>query len=79
MRYSRLVLLLKMDENKSSSLPSNLRNPRSDLVSCWSGAVLDEGYLVLSLTSTVLHVCLELVTFNIAYKRRSVLTAQYSR
>ena len=67
--YSRLVLLLKMDKNKRLSQPSNLRNQRSDLVSCWSEAVLDEGHLVVSLTSIVLRVCLESIVFNVPFKK----------
>jgi hypothetical protein len=70
MCYSRLVLLLKMDKNKRLSLPLNLQNQRSDLVSYWSEVVLDEGYLVVSLTSTVLRVCLEFIVFNVAYESR---------
>jgi hypothetical protein len=68
--YSRLVLPLQMDKNKGLSLPSTLQNQRSDLVSCWSEAVLDEGCFVLSLTSTVLRVCLEFICIQ----RRLALT-----
>lgn len=64
--YSRLVLLLKMGRNKRLSRPLNLRNQRSDLVSCWSEAVLDKSYLVVSLTSAVLRVCLESIVFNVS-------------
>lgn len=64
--YSRLVLLLKMGRNKRLSRPLNLRNQRSDLVSCWSEAVLDKSYLAVSLTSAVLRVCLESIVFNVS-------------
>ena len=70
--YSRLVLLLKMDKNKRLSRPLSLRNQRSDLVSCWLEAVLDEGYLVVSLTSIVLRVCLESIVFSFPYKKRRI-------